>query len=140
MKTEEFKKILKPIIKECIQETLIESKLISGIIVEVMKGMNVNQTNIQEQNNKFKQKQEEQNYKRDLEERRKKLESTRKSLLEAVNKNAYGGVDIFENVTPMAESKAPSAGSPLSDVDPGDPGVDISGIFNLGGKKWSKLI
>ena len=39
MKKTEFKKILKPIVRECIQESLMEDGLISNIISEVVRGM-----------------------------------------------------------------------------------------------------
>ena len=39
MKRSEFKKLIKPIVQECIKESLLEDGLISGIIAEVVKGM-----------------------------------------------------------------------------------------------------
>ena len=41
MKKSEFKKIIKPIVSECIKESLLEDGIISGIIGEVMKGVAV---------------------------------------------------------------------------------------------------
>ena len=139
MKKEQFKKMLKPIIKECIQEALVESNLISGIISEVVKGMGAQpqQTKITEQKKKYES--DEDAKKRRL-EKEKKLNETRKTLLGAINKDAYGGVDLFEGTTPMQEASSGGPGSALSGVAADDAGVDISGILNLGGDKWSKLV
>ena len=64
---------------------------------------------------------------------------TRRKLLEAVSADAYGGVDLFEGVTPAPAPAAPTTGDPLGDADPRDPGIDISGIMAVGGKKWKAL-
>ena len=71
---------------------------------------------------------------------RPKLNETRKQLLEAVSAGAYNGIDLFEGVTPAPAPSSPTApGDPLSDADPTDPGIDISGIMSVGGKKWKAL-
>ena len=44
MKKSELKRILKPLVTECIKESLMEDGLISGIIAEVVRGMNTPQT------------------------------------------------------------------------------------------------
>tara|TARA_R100000697_G_C5457235_1_gene198911 strand:- start:1802 stop:2221 length:420 start_codon:yes stop_codon:yes gene_type:complete len=139
MKKEQFRKLIKPIIKECIQEALVESNLISGIISEVVKGIGTQpqQAQIAEQQKKYESDEEA---KKRRQEREDKLNQTRKSLLESINKDAYGGVDIFEGTTPMQESNSSGPGSALSGTDPNDAGVDISGILNIGGDKWSKLV
>ena len=139
MKKEQFRKLIKPIIKECIQEALVESNLISGIISEVVKGIGTQpqQAQITEQQKKYESDEEA---KKRRQEREDKLNQTRKSLLESINKDAYGGVDIFEGTAPMQESNSSGPGSALSGTDPNDAGVDISGILNIGGDKWSKLV
>ena len=40
MKTNELKKVLKPLIKQCIKEVIFEDGVLSGIIGEVVKGVN----------------------------------------------------------------------------------------------------
>ena len=139
MKKEQFKKMLKPIIKECIQEALVESNIISGIISEVVKGMGTQpqQAQITEQKAKYES---DEDAKKRRQAREKKLNETRKNLLGAINKDAYGGVDLFEGTTPMQEASSGGPGSALSGVAADDAGVDISGILNLGGDKWSKLV
>jgi hypothetical protein len=58
------------------------------------------------------------------------LRQKKKKLLDAIGKDAYNGVNIFEGTTPTAA--APSQGQtqgPLHGVSPNDPGVDISSLF-----------
>jgi len=73
-----------------------------------------------------------------LQQRSQQLEESRQKMMEAINSDAYGGVNLFEGTIPTT---APSSGpgSPLGDVDPGDPGIDISGIMGLGAAKWKAL-
>ena len=146
MKKQEFKKYIKPIVKECIHEAILESGLLSSVISEVVKGLGAQTLNEREDSQKVKQLEEEKN--RVIAEQKRKLNNeklsqTRKKLLSSINKDAYGGVDLFEGTTPIngfGSTKAPSASGPLSDVAPNDPGVDISGILSIGGDKWSKLV
>jgi len=80
--------------------------------------------------------------KRSFERKKTRLNESKKKLLDAIGRDSYGGIDIFEGTTPAAsEPSGPAAmASPLSDQDPSDPGVDISGIVALGGSAWSQLI
>ncbi len=51
-------------------------------------------------------------------------------MLDAIGRDAYGGVNVFEGTTPApAATTEGQAKGPLSDVAPNDPGVDISGLF-----------
>ena len=51
-------------------------------------------------------------------------------------KKKFGGIDVFENTTPMApESSGKGA---LSGQDPNDAGVDISTLPGM--KNWGKLL
>tara|TARA_R100000234_G_scaffold40559_1_gene24292 strand:+ start:6977 stop:7405 length:429 start_codon:yes stop_codon:yes gene_type:complete len=142
MKKEQFKKLIKPIIQECLQEALVESNLLSGIISEVVRGYAAQPPveKITEQKEKYESDAAAEA--RRL-KKQQKLKETREALLGAINKDAYGGVDLFEGTTPMSSqgsTKSASAQSSLSGVDPNDAGVDISGILNIGGDKWSKLV
>ena len=116
--------------------------MLSNVISEVVKGLGGHALNEQ----KSVKRTEEKN-KAIVEQKRKplneKLVATRKKLLESINKDAYGGVDIFEGTTPMrggTSANTPASSGPLMDIAPEDPGVDISGILNIGGNKWSKLV
>ena len=132
MKKAELKKVLKPIVKECIQEALLEEGLLSNLISEVVKGLGANHQPIFE-----KKKYDNEIKKLQMEEKKKrsqKMNETRKKMLDAIGKSSYNGVNVFEGVEPARESDQQS---PLANIAPGDPGVDITGLFN---SNWSKLI
>ena len=114
MKKSEFKEM----IKESVKEVLVEEGVLKTVISE--------QASLE-----AAKKQNE------------KLAETRKKMLQAIGKESYGGVDLFEGTTPMKNGGMPDASSggssALSDVDPSDSGVDISSL--LGGvDTWKQLI
>ena len=138
MNKAELKKILKPLIKECIKEVIFEDSTLSTIISEVIKGTGAvavikestvpktkTTTNFQsgflDENRTARKKQQ--------------LHEQKKKMLDAVGKNSYNGVDLFEGTTPLRSSPTTtSIQSPgiLDNVEPGDSGVDLSklGISN----------
>ena len=142
MKKAELKKVLKPLIKECIQETLLEGGLLSNVISEVVKGLGATQ---QQTIVEHKRGDEDQMKKLQLEEsqkRSKRIQETRQKMLEAINADAYNGVDLFEGTAPLNKGGDPgdtlSPQGPLSGVSPSDPGIDISGF--MGNKNvWKAL-
>ena len=133
MKKSELKKLLKPLVKECIKESILEEGILSGIIMEVAKGMG--STPIVEQREKPAPA-------KPAKLANERLAEHRKSLMDAIGKDAYNGVNIFEGTTPAPTSRSAGsqAGSPLGGVDPSDAGIDISGIMSVGGNKWKDLI
>ena len=141
MKRSELKNIIKPLVKECITESLLEEGLLSNVISEVMKGMSpvimesarVADPTAGVQKAAMREAQEA---------KLKQAKQNRKKLLDAIGSDSYGGVDLFEGTTPAPAQKSPEsqAASPLGGVAPGDPGVDISGILGLGSHKWKSLI
>tara|TARA_R110000737_G_scaffold265999_1_gene273636 strand:- start:49 stop:486 length:438 start_codon:yes stop_codon:yes gene_type:complete len=140
MKKSDLKKILKPLVKECIQEALLEEGLLSNVIAEVVAGLGAGQQPIVEQ----KQNNDEIN-KMQLEEKKKrsqKINETRQKMLDAVGNSSYNGVDLFEGTTPLGRSGSPGeaqqAQGALSDVAPGDAGIDISNLMgNI--STWKQL-
>lgn len=131
MKREKLKEALKPVIVECVREALYEEGVLSSIISEVVSGLGAGM--ITESAPKPEPRPEP------IRESRVNHNETRRKLLEAVSADAYGGVDLFEGVTPAPAQSTPTAGDPLGDADPRDPGIDISGIMAIGGKKWKAL-
>ncbi len=69
-----------------------------------------------------------------------KMEKERQLRIKRLNETmkTQMNVDVFSG-TKEIPSEA-NVGSPLSGVDPGDSGVDISGILGLAGNKWQRLI
>ena len=124
MKTNELKKVLKPLIKQCIKEVIYEEGVLSGIISEVLKGVDATPV-IREKKTVAKSTNGVS---------KKKLQEQRKRMMEAIGKGSYNVVDLFEGLDPVTEGDQKS---PLANVAPGDPGIDISQLFN---SNWSKLI
>ena len=133
MKKTELKKILKPLIKECIKEVIFEEGALSTIITEVVKGTSQTQMIVETK--------QANNYEQRSVTRQKKSSENRKKLLDAIGKDAYNGVNLFEGTTPTPAPRDNSgAQGPLSGVNPNDPGVDISRIFSSESSQiWKKL-
>ena len=137
MKKSELKNLLKPMIKECIKEVIFEEGVLSNIVSEVVSGMGrptlvearqPTMDDLARENEAMRKKQQA-------------LADQKKGLLRAINADAYGGVDLFEGTTPLSSGgsidSGPSAQGPLADVDPQDPGVDISSIVGMAGNRWA---
>jgi hypothetical protein len=133
MKKSDLKRIIKPMVAECIKESLLEAGILSTVISEVVKGMN---TQLMTEQHQVQRVPQEAPRKETSSEEEEKLQETKKLMLKAIGSDAYGGVNLFEGTTPAAPQKQNSHG-PLRDSDPNDSGVDISGIFN---NNWSKLV
>ena len=135
MNKAEIKAILKPLIKECIKEAIFEEGVLSGIVTEVAQGLSAGKPLVESAPAAKPQPQ--------APVRSAKAEQARKELIESINKDAYGGVNIFEGTEPSRKpqpSGAPQPGGPLSDIAPNDPGVNIDGILNIAGDSWGKFI
>ena len=134
MKKTDLKRLLKPMVKECIKECLYEEGTLSTIVSEVVKGMNGSV--IRESVELVQPVQPL--FPPQPERKSEVLSEQRQKLMNAIGSDSYGGVNIFEGVAPAPAQRSPesAASSPLGDMEPNDPGVDISGIVALGEKKW----
>jgi len=115
----EMKKLMKPIVKECLSEMLLEEGLLSNLIGEVLKGQQ-----------KVVVSENRQPTNRVLTQSKPKLASIsekRKMLADAIGNGAYS--NIFENVTPISDA------SSQSHEDEGDPGIDLSILSRIPGMK-----
>jgi hypothetical protein len=133
MNKQELKKILKPLIKECIKEVIFEDGTLSSIISEVVKGVG---EPIIETKQRFPKKQQPQ-YETN-EQAKTRLKKQRNKMMEAIGKDAYNGVNLFEGTTPAPAPQENGRGA-LSDVDPSDPGVDISSFMGKSSLIWEKM-
>jgi len=139
MNKNELKRVLKPLIKQCIKEVLFEEEgALSHIISEVANGLSSTRNVVSESApQKYTEPTPQSN-----KNRSNALKEHKKKLLDAIGKDAYGGVNVFEGTTPApAPVDSGATQGPLSGVDPRDPGVDISSIFS--GKSsaiFSKMI
>lgn len=141
MNKKQLKDTLKPLIKECVKEVIIDEGLLSGIVAEVLVGVNMANANvITENENKAPSKKKSTTQTLQEENRRRqKLNTDRKKMLDAIGNKSYNGVDLFEGTKPLSRGGSPQetspAGSsgPLSGIDPSDSGVDITAFFGKGG-------
>jgi len=133
VKKSELKEIIKPMVAECIKESLLEGGILSSVISEVVKGMNmqlmVEQDIPPPTPPQIQEKKEIPN---------KQLQETKRKMLDAIGKESYNGVNLFEGTSPAPQQRSsPNPHSALKDTDPNDAGVDISGLLN---NNWSKLV
>jgi len=135
MKKEQLKKSLKPLIKECIKEVIFEEGILSGIISEVLKGTS-GASLLENQTRQHSIVSDVDRAERQEKIRQESLKKKRK-LLDSIGKS-YNGVNLFEGTEPLPNSGGGSSqgeGYALRDVDPNDPGVDLS-AFGLSTKKF----
>ena len=142
MNKEQLKKLIKPVVKECIQEVLIEEGLLTEVVSQVAAGMN-NQPIVESAPKKTDKNlfNEDLQMKRKTQEVNKKLQEHRRKLLDSIGNDAYNGVDLFEGTEPIKQSGTPGAShrpSVLGD-DPSDAGVDISSLMGNASKVWQAI-
>lgn len=137
MKKSELKRVLKPLIQECVKEVMLEEGVLSGIIAEVARGIKatppmvvspapVDPMTERMKRNAFSGAQSN------------KLKEHKKKLLEAIGGDTFNGVDLFEGTIPAAAERSSEQQTlPLSDQEPQDPGVDISSLFGSVGGHWN---
>ena len=127
MKKSEFKKIIKPLIKEAVKEVLFEPGVLSKVIAEVAQG--IQGERIVETRQQTKD---------DIEDAARLQEEKRQERIRRLNESVGLKTGVFDGVSNIQD--APSS-APLSGVSPTDSGVDISGIASLaGGSKKGKTL
>ena len=131
MKKKELKQLIKPLVKECIQEVLLEEGLLSNVVSEVVKGMATAplvETRAPARTSQVAQT---------ADETRAKIDTYRNDLMEAVGKDAYNGVNLFENTEPLTQHETPKGHAELG--APRDAGVDISSLVGNSSAVWQAL-
>ena len=127
---------LKIIIKDCVKEVLFEEGVLSSLIAEVAFGITKAQNQLLERTQQNEEKQNEKNRIEAEINKKEKLLETKRKMLDAIGGDRMKGV--FEGTAPLPDT-SPSSHAPMSGIDPGDPGVDISKLFGLAGQKWQHL-
>ena len=130
MKKSDLKQLIKPLVKECIHEVLLEEGLLSNVVSEVAKGLQtqslvVESRTLPPQHKIQKQKSPD-------------AGAQRKKLLDAIGKDSFNGVDLFEGSTPAPAQREATAGT-VDLGDPGDSGVDISNLVGNSAKMWEMM-
>ena len=142
MNKTQLKKLIKPVVKECIQEVLIEEGLLTEVVAQVASDMSrqsiVENRPKKRNDNLFN---EDLQMKRKSREANKKLQEHRKKLLDSIGGDAYNGVDLFEGTEPLRNtgSSATAHSQSVLGDDPNDAGVDISSIMGNAGKIWQAI-
>ena len=127
--SEKLRKVLKPLIKECIKEIIFEEGVLSSIIREAQGSPAKEVIKEEKPFSKFVEESKE----------NKQLAETRKKMRAAIAGKIGADFDPFEGTKALSESQAsggPSS-SPMAGVDPGDKGVDISNIPGMG--NWGAI-
>tara|TARA_B100001094_G_scaffold37269_1_gene31508 strand:+ start:9541 stop:9939 length:399 start_codon:yes stop_codon:yes gene_type:complete len=131
MKKTELKEIIKPLVKECIQEVLIEEGLLSNVVSEVVKGLGT-QSIVEQAPVPRPAPQPKIN--------NNALKEQRAALMNAINKDAYNGVDLFEGTDAMSSYEAtPQPAGAVDLGNPSDPGVDISSLMGASSQIWNRI-
>jgi len=126
MKPSEFKKILKPLIKQTIKEVILEEGILSSIVSEVARGLQGNLV-VESSGKSLK------DMKREEENEKKRQERIRK-----LNESSRVNTDIFSGTQAIPENNSTSG--PLAGISASDAGVDITNIEKLANGKWKRLI
>ena len=140
MKKTDLKELIKPLVKECIHEVLIEEGLLSNVVSEVAKGMQGNMV-VESAPPPRRQTFEDTSFRENkTKEINKRLSEQRRKMMDAIGKDAYNGVNLFEGTEPMYshEVAQPQAGAP--DLGhPSDSGVDISSLVGGASAVWKAM-
>ncbi len=142
MKKNELKRLIKPVVKECIHEVLLESGLLTNIVSEVAQGMNANVIVETKQKQSDALFNEDLQMKKQVQKSNEQLRQHRKKLMDSIGADAYNGVNLFESTEPLTNREATSTGPKAGAVDLGDPsdaGVDISSLIGGASQIWKAM-
>jgi hypothetical protein len=136
MKKSEFKKLLKPIVEECVKDVLLKEGFLSKVVSEVAKGLSSSMIT-EAKAPSFDNEQLKQQNNQVLEEQQRRLKAQRRKILDATG----FGTNIFEGTEAIPQAHAsPSPGGALSGMDPNDAGIDLSGIMSVSKRDWKDMI
>jgi hypothetical protein len=141
MNRKQLKELIKPLVQECvketIQETLLTGGLLSQIVSEVVSGFApvLTENTTKKTPTEKTSTQQEINIKEVFQKTKPlKNNNERQHLLSELGKTAYNGVNVFENVKETIPDEPGQSiseqASPFRDIDPSDPGVDITSFYN----------
>ena len=124
MKKSDLKKLLQPIIKECITEMLLEEGLLRSVVQQITEGIQPPTQQV--------------TLKEDVKPSYEEVQKKTSKIIETMKTKRIGGTNVFEGTTPAPAqmSTTSRASNPLSGKDTRDPGVDISAIYS---SNWKRL-
>ncbi len=130
----EMKKLIKPLVKQCLQEMLLEEGLLSNLVSEVMKGQKsvIVEAQAPVKNSVLATAKTAKPVATNT-----KLNAIRKQMADAIGGGAYG--NVFEGLTPVGHPPEFSGTSVDGIVEEmGDPGIDLSMLSMVPGIKGFK--
>ena len=132
--------MLKPLIKECVKEMILEEGLLTNIVSEVAAGMqgNLVTETIQPRPKREHILDDRPKIKRKSNETREKLKEHRQRLMDSIGQDAYGGVDLFEGTEPMRQQASQAQGT-VDLGDPDDAGVNLDSILGNASQIWKAM-
>jgi len=138
MRKSDLKRLIKPIVKECIQESLLEDGVLSKVISEVALGLSSTETIVEQPKKEITQP----SVNKRESEALSNLKEQRQKMLDAIGRDSMNGVNVFEGTNPLSAAGEVGTTNPkgaLSGVDPRDPGVDISDLAGIFGDTWREI-
>tara|TARA_R110002110_G_scaffold92226_1_gene240257 strand:+ start:101 stop:520 length:420 start_codon:yes stop_codon:yes gene_type:complete len=138
MKKNDLKQLIKPLVKECIHEVLIEEGLLANVVSEVAKGLQGSLiVETQAPTRAPPPRDDDRAMRQQAKATRQKMNNRRQELMDSIGGDAYNGVNLFEGSTPIANDQSSQGQADLG--DPRDGGVDISEL--IGGAKhiWGAM-
>jgi hypothetical protein len=135
MKKADLKQVIKPLVKECIHEILLEEGLLSNVVAEVAKGLQSNV--VLESASGRTETVEREHIQQKSQEGRQKMQKYRNDLMESIGADAYNGVNLFEGTSPIQEHQTAAGHADLG--SPNDGGVDISNLVGGATQVWQAL-
>jgi len=149
MNKSDLKKLIKPLVKECIHEVLLEEGLLSNVVSEVAKGLQgslmveaapAHSIPAVQQTDRRASQSQQASLDAQNEKRKKKMKEQRAKMMDAIGANAYNGVNLFENTEPLSAQERPAAQPGSVDLgSPADAGVDISSLMGGATKIWKGM-
>lgn len=136
MNKKDLKTLIKPLVKECIHEVLLEEGLLSNVVAEVAKGMQ-SAVIVETPQPETRRAPPQEDMSRKIHEQKMQH---RKKLMDAIGGDAYNGVNLFEGTDPISPYEAKEATPGSVDLgNPRDAGVDISSLMGGASKMWKAL-
>jgi len=138
MNKKDLKTLIKPLVKECIHEVLLEEGLLSNIVAEVAVGLQG--TLLTESKQTAPTPTPAYDPGPAQRQAKKAAIAERQKLMDAIGADAYNGVNLFEGTAAMTQHEAsePKAGS-VDLGSPADAGVDISSLVGGATRMWDAI-
>ena len=134
MKKSDLKQLIKPLVKECIHEVLLEEGLLSNVVAEVAKGM---QGNVLVEAAPVAPPRQDTKVAHQATKSRAKLQEYRSNLMKSIGEDAYNGVNLFEGTEPIQSTQPAQGHADLGASS--DAGVDISSLVGDSSAIWQAL-